>query len=196
MKKRTLAMICAVVMLVTIALPLAVLADTQYRYVYTSNGKSLNLRSAPVSHAKNKIGSIPYGAKVTVDSYVNNSSWAYIKYNGQKGYVMSRYLVRKQPAPLATKPTSNTGSTTGKTGTEYNGFTAASYAVTVRPATPGGFVNLRWGPSKADSIQARLLEGEVLDVIAQNGTWAQVTVRRTGAVGFIMRAFLNDASDS
>ena len=189
MKKRTLAMLCAVVMLVTVALPLAALA-TSYRYVYTSNGKALNQRSAPITHANNRVGYIPYGAKVTVDSYVNNSTWAYVNYEGRWGYVMSRYLVRNKPAA---KPASQESSG-GSGNAQYNGFSSANYAAVVRPSAPGGFVNLRWGPSKSDSIQTRLYEGEVLDVISQNKSWAQVTVRRTGAVGFIMRAFLSDAA--
>lgn len=190
MKKRTLALFCAIVMLVTVALPLAALANMQYRYVYTSNGKALNQRSAPITHANNRVAYIPYGAKVAVDSYVNNSTWAYVEYNGKWGYVMTRYLVRNAPAA---KPASS-GTSTPAGNQQYNGFASVSYAASVRPSAPGGFVNLRWGPSKADSIQTRLYEGEILDVISQNNTWAQVTVRRTGEVGFIMRAFLSDTA--
>lgn len=193
MKKRSLAMLCAVVMLITVMLPLAALANMQYRYVYTSNGKSLNLRSAPVTHANNRVTHIPYGAKVAVDSYVNNSTWAYVKYNGMWGYVMTRYLVKNPPAP---KPVFNNTTGTNTGAAEFNGFVATSYKAAVRPSTPGGFVNLRWAPSKSEGIQARLTDGQILEVISENKTWAQVRVADTGAVGFIMRAFISTVVDN
>ncbi|MDD3336034.1 MAG: SH3 domain-containing protein [Eubacteriales bacterium] len=187
MKKRTLALICALILVLTTALPLTALANMQYRYVYTSNGKSLNQRSAPITHANNRVANIPYGAKVAVDSYVNGNTWAYVEYNGKWGYVMSRYLVKNQPAAKAASSTS-----TSSQKASFNGFVEVTYSATVRSSAPGGFVNLRWAPSKSEAIEAKLADGQKLTIIAQNETWAQVRVESSGAVGFIMRAFLND----
>lgn len=193
MSKRKLALLCAVIMLITVSIPMAALANMQYRYVYTANGKSLNQRSAPISQANNKIANIPYGAKVAVDSYVNNNTWAYVEYNGRWGYVMTRYLVRNEPSAKPAS-TSTSGNNTSHVG-EYNGFAAASYTASIRPSAPGGFVNLRWGPSKADSIQARMVDGQAVEVLSQNSSWAQIRVIETGTVGFVMRSFLNDAAN-
>lgn len=192
MKKRTLAVFFAVIMLMTIIMPLTAMASST-RYVYTSNGKSLNLRSAPISHANNKIANIPYGAEVTVDSYVNNKTWAYVNYDGRWGYVMTRYLVTKKPAAHHSTTTTNAGTSASHKG-EFNGFTEVSYTAAIRPSAPGGFVNLRWAPSKSDAIQARLADGQSVEVISQNASWAQVRVTATGAVGFVMRSFLNTAA--
>lgn len=193
MKKRSLAMLCVMVMLVTIALPLTALASS-VKYVYTSNGKSLNMRSAPISHANNKIASVPYGAKVTVDSYVNSKTWAYVNYSGKWGYVMTRYLVAKKPADQPVRHTASTTTASTSNKSEYNGFVTTSYTAIVRSSAPGGFVNLRWAPSKTEAIATRMIDGQKLEVIAQNNSWAQVRVPDTGMVGFIMRAFLTETS--
>ena len=75
--KKTLAFLCIVVIVATTLLPLIALADT--RYVYTKDGKSLNLRSTPKSNTGNKIGNIPYGTKIIVREYLDDG-WAYVKY--------------------------------------------------------------------------------------------------------------------
>lgn len=191
MKKRSLALICAIVMLATLAMPIMALAS-QTKYVYTSNHKTLNLRSAPVSNANNKIASIPYATKLTVDRYVNNGKWAYVKYNNQWGYVMSRYLVDKKPAGKPAAPSS--GKTTSSA-VDYSGFVATSYQATVRPPAPGGMVNLRWGPSKSTRIYQKMYDGQAVEVISQNNTWAQVRLDSNGYVGFVMRQFLTVVSD-
>lgn len=179
---RCLTLLTALVMLWCVLAPVSALANVQVRYVYTSNGGVLNLRRAPVSHANNKIMSIPYGAEVLVESYVNNNTWAYVSYNGHTGYVMTRYLVKEKPGNA-----SNGGDDTE---VNYSGFQAASYNVLVRASTPGGYVNLRWGPSKSVAVHSKIYDGAVLRVIAQNESWAQVEDPSTGAVGFMMRAFL------
>ena len=99
MKKKTLSLVCALVLAASLLLPLVASAMTWTAYVYTANGKSLNMRKAPVTHADNKIAGIPYGASVTILDYVNNRTWAYVNYNGKDGYVMSRYLTFDKPGP-------------------------------------------------------------------------------------------------
>lgn len=194
MKKRSLALLCAIVLLATLAIPLVAMAGTT-KYVYTSNGKSLNMRKQPITHANNRIMHIPYGAKVTVDHYVENGSWAYIQYSGKKGYVMSRYLVSEKPPEKRTSSGSSSSSSGGSSAS-YEGFAATSYKATIRPSAPGGFVNLRWGPSKSVRILQRMYDGQEVEVIAQNKTWAQVRVTSNGSVGFIMRAFLTQQTDA
>ena len=89
--KKTLAFLCIVVIVATTLLPLIALADT--RYVYTKDGKSLNLRSTPKSNTGNKIGNIPYGTKIIVREYLDDG-WAYVKYG-------KRFRCPRRPGLLA-----------------------------------------------------------------------------------------------
>ena len=100
--KKTLVFLCIVVIVATTLLPLIALADT--RYVYTKDGKSLNLRSTPKSNTGNKIGNIPYGTKIIVREYLDDG-WAYVKYGKRFGYVMSKYLWEVKPLPKKTRTT-------------------------------------------------------------------------------------------
>lgn len=188
-RKRFLALLCTLVLLTVSLLPMAALASSK-RYVYTSNGKSLNMRKAPITHANNKIANIPYGASVTVENFVDGGTWAYIKYDGKHGYVMSRYLVTKKPAARKSEPAS------AKTDSDpsYKQMEAASYDVLVRAHTPGGYVNLRWAPSTSSPVQEKVTDGSLLHVIAQNSSWAQVQDPATGLVGFMLRSFLTVSS--
>lgn len=182
MKKRTLAVLLALVLLA--ALPFSALANVQHFYVYTANHKGLNMRSAPIAHADNKIQSVPFGAEVLLESYVNGGTWAYVSYNNVAGYVMTRYLTDVRPDVPQPQPEEEVHEVS------YKGFKSADYDVLVRAATPGSYVNLRWGPDKQTPVHQRVYDGAVLHVIAQNHGWAQVQDPATGAVGFMMRGFL------
>jgi len=188
-KKWTLAL----ALLLMLALPLAAQANVDYRYVKTQSGSKLRLRSTPSTSDDNKIASIPYGAEVLVEDYVNNNTWAYISYDGQTGYVATRYLSKTQPK-LATNSTTEVaeGTTQEDVDVSYKGFERTNYEVMVRANVPGGYVNLRWGPSRQMPIYERVYDGAGLTVIAQNKHWAQVMDTSTGAVGFMMRSFLNE----
>lgn len=188
MKKRFLSLFCVAVLLAGVILPVAAMAANKTYYVYTSNGKTLNMRRAPVTHTNNLVTHIPFGAKVTVERYEQNHKWAYVGYNGMHGYVMTRFLVDYKPArptPKATpKPTTDSGKV------DYSNFQAVDYDVLVRSSTAGGFVNLRWGPSKKTAVQKRVPDTTLLHVIAENGAWAQVVDPITGTTGFMMKSFL------
>ena len=72
MKKRAMAALFALVLMVGLVLSPGASASTTM-YVYTSNGKSLNLRDYPTTDG-NVITTIPFGAKVTVDTGFVGSS--------------------------------------------------------------------------------------------------------------------------
>ncbi len=189
MKKHWISMLMLVILLVGICVPASADSDYATAYVYTANGKSLNLRSTPTS-SDNKIGNIPFGAEVTVYTYLDSDTWAHVSYNAQTGYVMTRYLVSYYPGTAPSTSSSSTTSTTTTSTLSFTGLATTSYYATVCPSTPGGFVHMRWAPSKNESIYADYYAGTTLEVIAQNTTWAQVRDPDTGKVGFMMRAFL------
>jgi mannosyl-glycoprotein endo-beta-N-acetylglucosaminidase len=187
MKKRVLAVLVLVLLLATILPVISASAVIGPQYVYTSNGKGLNLRSGP-SKDYEILTTIPYGTELTGVAYYD-SSWSQVSYNGYSGYVMSRYLSSTKPS---SKPTP-----TPKPSSEslYKDFYKADYYVTVRPSTPSGYVNLRWGPSKSIDVENTYYAGASLHVLAENSTWAQLYDQATGTCGFMMREFLTDAGD-
>ena len=184
MKKRLISIITLVLLLATLLPIVSAGAMIGPQYVSTSNGKGLYMRTGP---SKNDaiIVTIPYGAQVDSYDYYNNT-WAYVSYRGNYGYCMSRYFSSTKPG---TKPSGGGGETTTDI---YKGFSKVNYYVTVRPSTPSGYVNLRWAPTKAHGIQSTYYAGYQLQVISQNGTWAQVYDEATSTCGFIMRSFLSE----
>ena len=65
-------------------------------YVYTANGKTLNLRS-PADNSV--IGHIPYGTKLETDDNLSTETAAYVTYKGVSGYVKWEFLVKDPPKP-------------------------------------------------------------------------------------------------
>lgn len=193
MTKRILSMLCAALLLALAVIPAAAMADST-AYVKTQSGCALRIRSSATTDEDNVIGKIAYGTKVTVKEKKGEWSKITVKLHGKTvtGYVFNRYLTSKKPTAIST--TSSTNESTSTSSTSYSGFKqVASYSVVVRPATAGGFVNLRWAPSKTAPVMNKLHDGDKLTVIAQNGTWAQVMNVNNGEVGYIMRRFLENA---
>jgi len=171
-------------------------AGTWHAYVYTSNGKGLNLRPEPGTNNP-PIATIPYGASVHLNDYIDKT-WVEVDYNNYHGYVMGRYLTYEKPAPKPKpdpkpKPTPKPDPKPPSSMKEiFRDFTFTSYTVQVRPTTPGGYVHMRWAPTKASDPIRDYHQNDDLIVIAQNNTWAQVVDPTTGITGFMMRAFLTD----
>lgn len=87
-------------------------ADTYY--VYTENGKTLNLRS-PVDNSI--IGHIPYGTKLETDENLSTEISAYVTYKGISGFVKWEFLVKDPPKPKsgsAAEPAAAPPSQTGR----------------------------------------------------------------------------------
>ena len=178
------ALVPLLILALLLSLAPAAYASTTTMYVYTSNGKSLNLRDYP-SKDGNILTRIPYGAKVSVNLDFTGSSWLNVIYGGYSGYCMARYIVSSMPGPTPT----TTPSPTQSSGL-YDNFVPYYEAVSVRPSSPGGYVHLRWAPSKQQPVQRDYYNGDTLTVLAQNGTWCQVYDPANNVSGFMMSAFL------
>ncbi|HIU20228.1 MAG TPA: SH3 domain-containing protein [Candidatus Limiplasma stercoravium] len=197
MNKRILCALTALVLL-CMMLPTMASANTGSMYVKTSNGGSVHLRKAPVAPANNVLTEVPYGAVVDILGYETDQKWAHVSYtsNGKTwtGYMMTRYLVVQKPGP---NPKDNpTPSTDTPKMPDFKNFKLVTpYEVIVRPSKPNGYVNFRWAPSYDCRVAMRCYAGYSLTVIAQDGTWAQVSDPQTGYVGFMVRSFLTTVSD-
>ena len=206
MIKRLLSL-ALVAMMVAMLIPAMAVADNEWTmYVYTDNGKSLNVRSDP-STGNNVIGALKYGEAVSV--YMTSAKgWATIDWaNGFVAYVQSRFLVPYKPAA---KPSSNsgsaqnnTGSNTSKTSTtdaekvlsqmnaEFStGKKVSPYTVISRPSRASGWVNLRWAPTTEAERIATCPQGKELTVLAELKNWYQVQDPATGMIGFISRQYV------
>lgn len=182
MRVKRLAILLVLLLVATMLPTLGASAETNY-YVVTGNHKGLNMRADTTTDAT-IITVIPYGAKVGWIGLCEDPKWAAVYYGNQNGYVMMRYLSVNKP--------SSSGSSGSGTGTvdPYKSFVDADYYVTVTPSTPTGYVNLRWGPSKSTDVHGRYTQGEVLRVIAETSTWAQVLDEDTLTCGFMLKSFL------
>lgn len=188
MKKLVTLAVVIVLMTMTVSTVFAMVGNLTM-YVYTSNGKTLNLRQQPSTDSP-ILANIPYGAAVQVYQPYN-STWYSIGYNGTNGYVMSKYLVANPPGPKPTaKPTPTAKPDNTLSNSMYDGFTATYYEAQVRPNSPSGYVNLRWGPSLYADIHSRYHMNDVLTVMSQNNTWCQVLDETNHVMGFMMRKFL------
>ncbi len=200
--KKLLGLMLAVMMLT--AMTAAAMAESQgtKMYVYTQNGKGLNVRSSTSLTEDNVVDSLPYGAEVFAYGSPK-SGWTYIEYKGSKGmcYVLSRYLVKNKPAPYqpssgSEQPASKEFDTRAAVTVEQMNTLLASakavtpYTVTVRPVRASGWVYLRWFPSKNAQQIATFGANYQLTVIAELKDWYQVQDPATGKVGFVYKSYI------
>ena len=202
---RRLILLVLIAALAAMLLPALAAADSYYgtMYVYTDNGKSLNVRRNP-STGNNIIGTLQFGEEVTVVEFRANG-WAQIlweqNYYGEFGaaYVQSRFLVNSRPGIRPAQPTAAPAADVtdyAKVFTSMNAeFRSARqvnipYTVVARPSRASGWVNLRWAPSTEAERIATCKQGKELTVLAEMKNWYQVEDPETGMIGFISRSYV------
>ena len=208
MTKKLFTLLAALLLAFTALVPAALAYDDTpmdsegYYYVYTENGKGLNVRDTPGGKV---VGSLKYGSKVYCYYKDGGNGWALIdyKYNmpgvGYGTYacfLSSRYLRKsKPPARSSGSSSSSSSKASADPATEINKeFRSAKkvepFAVSVRPSRASGWVNLRWAPSKSAQLMATYKQNEKLLVIKETNNWYQVEDQDTGDVGFINKQFV------
>ena len=200
MSKKLLSLALAAILLAAL-IPAALADSERTMYVYTENGKSLNVRSAPVV-ADNIIGTLAFGYPVTVTA-VSANGWSTILWQNYYGeffsaYVQSRFLVNYKPSavPSATAaPASSSVTDAAKVLSDMNReFTTAKkvspYTVAARPSRASGWVNLRWAPSTEAERIATCPQGKELTVLVEMKNWYQVQDPQTGMIGFISNKYV------
>ena len=106
------------------------------------NASSLNVRSGPSTN-NSVIGKLSNGDRVEVVSTSNG--WSKIKYNGQIGYVSSKYLSNTAPEASTTIKYVNASS-----------------------------LNVRSGPSTNNSVIGKLSNGDKVEVISTSNGWSKI----------------------
>ena len=206
MNKRIMTLMAALVMVLLMVFTTAFAVDDTpsdsagYYYVYTENGKGLNVRATPGGEV---VGSLKYGTKIYCYYRDGGNGWAMIDYTYNmpgvgKGtyacFISSRYLRSSKPPA---KPDGATPTPAAQTDPEAElnaEFRSARkvdpFVVTVRPSRASGWVNLRWAPSKQTEVMATYKANEKLLVIQELKNWYQVEDQDTGNVGFISKQFV------
>ncbi len=208
MKKRLIALLMVLVLAAGL-IPAAIaeddtpMASEGYYYVYTENGKGLNVRSTPGGDV---VGSLKYGTKIycyyrdggngwaLIDYYYNNPGYGYGTY---AAYISSRYLRKNKPparnggSSSSSSASSASADVTAEINAEFKSAKKVTpFIVTVRPTRASGWVNLRWAPSKSAELMATYKQNEKLLVIKETNNWYQVEDQDTGDVGFINKQFV------
>ena len=158
-------------------------------YVYTEDGKTLNVRSSPET-GDNIIGHLKYGTEVHVASF--EGGWAKIVYLGGSAWVQSRFLQWYVPGP---KPTPQPEPIPDPDTTQMN---AELQSEALIPETlmqawasrASGWVNMRIYPSKKTGRVQTCPDGTLLTAFAETINWYHVTDPATGNSGYIRKDFL------
>lgn len=187
--KRISAILCALLLLTAVMLPVMAFAIEKgdVMYVATVKKHRLNMRSAP-EVGNNIVGEIAHGTRVTVvDPLPDNPDWVLVLPDGWSNpyYCMSSLLSKSKTGPDKQKK---------ETTESYNYASfkhVSEYKTQVAPSRAGGFVNLRWAPSKSSPSMMKLYGGTSVTVLAKGKGWWQVRVDSNGYTGFIMDAFVN-----
>ena len=207
MKMRLIALLTVLILAVTVMIPATFAEDDTpsdsegYYYVYTENGKGLNVRATPGGDI---VGSLKYGTKIYCYYRDGGTGWALIDYSYNMpgvGYgtyacfISSRYLRKsKPPAKPDSGSSAQPAATTDAVDEINREFRSAKdvdpFSVTVRPSRASGWVNLRWAPSKSAEIMATYKANQKLLVVKELNNWYQVEDQDTGDVGFISKQFV------
>lgn len=138
----------------------------------STSGGTLNLRDDD-SENGSIIARIPNRAVLQL--YAKGSSWCRVSYQGQMGYVMTKYItiVGSNPTPTPTpKPSS--------------GSTAASGSAIV--TTTGGTLNFRANPSTSATVLMEIPNGSALKLLTKGSDWCMVSYQ--GVEGYVMTKFI------
>ena len=181
--------------LVLMLAPSFALANLAHGFITTANFGSVNMR-ADTSVNSEKVGSIPYGTQIIILEYLKDNSWVLVDYNGLQGYVMTRYISysnqeRPVKPPTPSKPAPKPAPAAEDLTHIFHGFESADYTAVLKATAPGGFVHMRWAPSKQMPIMADYFDGKQFEVVSENNSWCQIRDAETGKIGFMMRSFLS-----
>ena len=193
--KKLISILAAVTLLLTMAVPFAASAEKSLglgtMFVYTENGKTLNVRSTPET-GDNIIGALAYGAEVNVTAFVGD--WARISYMGGSAWVQSRFLQWYAPGPRPEPQPDPKPQPDPETEQMYAELRSEigipQTAMLARANRASGWVNMRVYPSKTTGRVQTCSDGSQLIAFAETTNWYHVTDPVTGNSGYIRKHFL------
>ena len=151
----------------------------------SSSTSNLNVRSKP-STSSSIVTKVKHGA--TVQVLATEGDWAQIAVNGHTGYVMKKYLV------ITEQPTATPEATAEPQPTEAPTTAPEGVSATVKLSSVSSNLNVRSKPSTGSSIVTKVKHGATVQVLATEGSWAQISVN--GQSGYVMKKYLVIAEQS
>ena len=171
MKKRIL---CFVMLVLLIALPVMDAFAATTRYIYSPNGKKVNVRHGPSDKGYAVAAQLDPGTEVKVVSRKNG--WAEIVYNGSVVYVMSKYLSSNKPGASSSSDSSSSSSSSEKIRYIYS--------------RDGKKVNAHTGPGeKGYAVATRLEPGTEVRLLSTKKGWS--TIVYNGFTIYVMSKYLS-----
>lgn len=156
--------------------------------VKSSNGKGLNLRSEPTMNG-DILATIPYGAQVGV--YMLGGGWAYVRYQNQNGYVMSKFLTSSKNGPMpGPVPNPNPNPIPNPVPNPDPDSDFWDTGRTCYVNNGGSSVRYRSGPGGSASVLGKLRSGEEVFEISTNGAWSKITIGYGGNPVYMMSQYL------
>ncbi len=193
--KKMISMLAAIALLLTMTVSFASAEEKGFglgtMFVYTENGKTLNVRSSPET-GDNIIGQLSYGTQVNVTGFEGN--WARIDYLGGTAWVQSHFLQWYAPGPKPTPqpapepvPDPETEQMNAELLSEVN---IPRTIVQAQARRTTGWVNMRVYPSKKTGCVQTCSDGAQLIAFAETINWYHVIDPATGNNGYIRKDFL------
>lgn len=185
-----LILVLALLLPVTAALSAGLIGGPGNMFVYTANGKSLNVRSSP-QIGNNIIGHLPYGAEVYVSDFLGE--WCAINYNGTTAYVQGRFLQwyapkeKPQPDPAEKEKEAKEAQRASEIASEKD--VDEPFMVQVIATRATGFINVRSGPSSLDVRIESCPDGTPLEVNGETDHWYRIRDVKSGKEGYIFKEF-------
>ena len=197
--KKTFAMLLVLVLLVSICviIPAVSLAEPLPMYVYTENGKTVNVRSTP-EKGNNVIGRLAYGEKVMVE-FINSTGWGVVIYNGHEAYVQARFLQDNPPGPKPTlspqeKEERELNIEQDKLNKELESEREIEepFYIAVRATRTTGWINFCVGPSKITSRIASFPDSKELIALGETTNWYRARDPETQKIGYIHKNYITN----
>ena len=190
--KKTLALFLVLALLLPVMASAATLGPIGLgkMYVYTSNGKSLNVRSTPET-GDNIIGHVAFGGEVNVVGFYGD--WAEISWGDTTAYVQKRFLQwyepKDKPQPQPTKDPE--AGEKARMQHELDSEVAIDpITVEVHATRTSGWINLRQEPSKIAKRLDSFPDGVQLQANAETENWYRVTDPKTNQPGYIHKNYV------
>lgn len=201
--KRMISLLIALALLVSacVIIPAASSAELLPMYVYTANGKTVNVRSTPdTTDNSNIITRLKYGSKVMVE-FINASGWAVVMINGREAYIQARFLRDDPPAPKPTQAPEDKEAQERKTEEEKLNRELKSereitepFYIAVHATRTSGWINFRVGPSKITSRVASFPDAKELIAIGETTNWYRARDPETQKIGYIHKNYVTNTN--
>ena len=183
----------AVLLVLTLLVPIVALAGgfgLGTMYVYTSNGKALNVRSTPDT-GDNIIGHLNFGDACDVVGFYGD--WAEIKWGDTTAYVQKRFLQwyepKDKPQPQPTKDPD--AGEKAKMQQELDSEVAIDpITLEVHATRASGRINLRQEPSKIAKRLDSFDDGVQLQANAETINWYRVIDPKNNQPGYIHKNYV------